>query len=82
MSWYSQVWVAFAVSAATHHAGAVVGCFEDGGLSQGTLFHGATSGYHQRGWVIGLGETVGGKENGIFHIIGLGRKSQTCYSLD
>lgn len=30
MSRYSQVWVAFALSAAMHHAGAVMGCFADG----------------------------------------------------
>jgi hypothetical protein len=76
MSRYSQVWVAFAVSAATHHAGAVVGCFEDGGLSQGTLFHGATSGYHERGWVIGWGKTVGGRKTVYSILLALGGKAK------
>lgn len=35
---YSQIWVGFAVSAAIHHAGAIVGMFEDDGWWQGLYF--------------------------------------------
>jgi hypothetical protein len=35
---YSQIWVAFAVSAGMHHAGATMGRFRDGGYWQGVFF--------------------------------------------
>ncbi|KAH7403907.1 membrane bound O-acyl transferase family-domain-containing protein [Cadophora sp. MPI-SDFR-AT-0126] len=35
---YSQIWVGFAVSAAIHHAGAIVGMFEDDGWLQSLYF--------------------------------------------
>ncbi|KAF8852861.1 hypothetical protein BDZ45DRAFT_807110 [Acephala macrosclerotiorum] len=38
LSRYSQIWVGFLVSALSHHAGATVGCFEDGGLWQFVYF--------------------------------------------
>ena len=31
MSRYSQIWLAFEVSALRHQAGAVVACYDDGG---------------------------------------------------
>ncbi|CZR61800.1 uncharacterized protein PAC_11697 [Phialocephala subalpina] len=35
---YSQIWIGFLVSALSHHAGATVGCFEDGGYWQFVYF--------------------------------------------
>lgn len=35
---YSQIWVAFAVSATIHHVGAITGFFEDNGFLQAIFF--------------------------------------------
>lgn len=38
LSRYSQLWIEFIVSALSHLAGAIVGCFEDGGYWQFVYF--------------------------------------------
>ncbi|KAK0114838.1 hypothetical protein ONS96_013320 [Cadophora gregata f. sp. sojae] len=56
---YSQIWVGFAVSAAIHHAGAIVGMFEDNGWWQAVYFMRQPLGIMIEDGVIGIGRRCG-----------------------
>ena len=61
---YSQIWIAFAVSAIAHHGGAMTGAFEDGGLSQAVYFMVQPLGFMFEDFIIYLGKSLGIKESG------------------
>lgn len=64
---YSQIWVGFAVSAAIHHAGAIVGMFEDHGWWQGVYFMLQPIGIMIEDGIIGIGRRCGLVESGMFN---------------
>jgi hypothetical protein len=61
---YSQIWVAFAVSAVSHHMGAKLGCFEDGGFWQAVYFLVQPVGIMGEDFVIWVGKKMGFGETG------------------
>ena len=63
LSKYSQIWVGFAFSALSHHAGAVVGRFEDGGRWQVGFFMVQPAGIMLEDLVIWAGKTIGIEES-------------------
>ena len=71
LSKYSQIWVAFFVSLIAHHAGAIVACFEDGGLWQAVYFMIQPVGIMLEDLVIFTGAKMGISQNG---------ESLSCYS--
>lgn len=64
MSRYSQLWVGFLVSALSHHAGATVGCFEDGGYWQLVYFMLQPAGIMLEDLMIHVGRIYGVEKNG------------------
>lgn len=60
---YSQVWVAFLVTSMSHYPGAVVGMFEDGGLSQTIGFMVQPVGFMIEDFAIWIGRSMGLREN-------------------
>ncbi|PVH78696.1 hypothetical protein DL98DRAFT_237574 [Cadophora sp. DSE1049] len=56
---YSQIWIAFLISTSTHHAGAVVGMFDDGGFCQMLYFMMQPVGIMLEDLVIHLGKKRG-----------------------
>ncbi|KAH7403741.1 hypothetical protein BKA64DRAFT_459639 [Cadophora sp. MPI-SDFR-AT-0126] len=59
---YSQIWIAFLISTSTHHAGAVVGLFDDGGFYQMLYFMMQPVGIMVEDLVIYLGKKMGWEE--------------------
>lgn len=64
LSRYSQIWVGFALSASSHHAGAVTGCFDDKGFWQVMFFMVQPAGIMFEDLMIWLGKKMSLKENG------------------
>lgn len=69
LSRYSQVWVAFLVSAMSHHVGAVVGLFEDGGFWQAVYFMVQPVGFMVEDLVMFVGRKAGIEESGTCYLI-------------
>ncbi|KAL2066913.1 hypothetical protein VTL71DRAFT_1337 [Oculimacula yallundae] len=59
LSRYSQIWIAFLVSTSTHHAGAVIGMFEDGGYWQMIYFMVQPAGIMLEDFAIYVGKRAG-----------------------
>lgn len=53
-----------------HHAGAMTGCFEDGGLWQARFFMVQPVGIMMEDFVIWMGRMVGVRENGVLKMVG------------
>lgn len=66
---YSQIWVAFAVSAAMHHAGARMGCFKDGGLLQAAYFMIQPVAFMAEDFAMWAGKRMGMKDSGMFYLL-------------
>lgn len=61
---YLQVWVGFAVSALLHQAGAMVGCFAEGGKWQGIYFMVQPVGIMIEDAAIHIGKSAGIQDSG------------------
>jgi hypothetical protein len=64
VSRYRRIWVGFAVSALTHHAGAVMGGFEDGGYWQVVYFMVQPVAIMLGDLAMGAGKRIGAQESG------------------
>ncbi|KUJ07503.1 uncharacterized protein LY89DRAFT_742739 [Mollisia scopiformis] len=65
LSRYSQICIGFLVSALSHHAGATVGCFEDGGAWQFTYFMLQPAGIMLEDLAIYIGKKCGLRPDGL-----------------
>ncbi|KAH6718771.1 membrane bound O-acyl transferase family-domain-containing protein [Leptodontidium sp. MPI-SDFR-AT-0119] len=60
---YSQIWIAFLISTSTHHTGAVIGMFEDGGFWQMVYFMIQPVGIMLEDFVVHVGRKMGWRES-------------------